>query len=82
MTTSSSLGHYHQHHNWCDADFVTSSVTVLDTDLPTLGFTVTLTLQDPEFMTFRVALDTLQNVADEGATRNEIVAPLATVRLA
>ena len=61
---------------------VTDSVTDLDVDGPVLGFTVTVTLQDPTFMPFKVVPDTLQYFVDDGATRSEMVAPLGTVSMA
>lgn len=61
---------------------MTINVTVLETDLPVLGFTVTATLQGPAFTPFRIVPDTLQYLVDDDATRSEMVAPWETVSLA
>lgn len=47
---------------------VTFSVTVFDTALPFLGFTVTVTLHEPAFKPLREAPETLQNFAELATT--------------
>ena len=61
---------------------VTPSVTVLDADKPILGFTVTVTVQEPTLSPRRVDLDTLQYRADCVDTLNDTTDPVLIVNLA
>ena len=49
---------------------MTLRVTVFDVELPFLGVTVTVTLQDPALSPLRVAPETLQNFDELDTTLN------------
>ena len=61
---------------------MTLRVTVFDVDRPVLGFTVTVTVQEPTLSPFKVDLDTLQNFEDLLATFNDATDPVLIVNLA
>ncbi len=61
---------------------MTLSVTVRDVDRPVLGFTVTVTVQEPSLSPFKVDTYTLHNFDDLLNTFNDVTDPAAIVNFA